>query len=104
MKSRFAPDRGLSRRMVVTGFLLGLLYVGFVALLIALTKSAVVAVILAGGLLFVQYWFSDRIALYAMRNGAALASLLQLASHLGQTDGRSLSADCAAKAAAGTGT
>jgi|SRR4051794_5593862 heat shock protein HtpX len=67
MKSRFAPDRGLSRRMVVTGFLLGLLYVGFVALLIALTKSAVVAVVLAGGLLFVQYWFSDRIALYAMR-------------------------------------
>jgi len=53
--------------MVVTGFLLGLLYVGFVALLIALTKSAVVAVVLAGGLLFVQYWFSDRIALYAMR-------------------------------------
>src|SRR4051812_5085205 len=67
MKSRFAPDRGLSRRMVVTGFLLGLLYVGFVALLIALTKSAVIAVVLAGGLLFVQYWFSDRIALYAMR-------------------------------------
>src|SRR3954453_1832072 len=66
MKSRFAPDRGLSRRMVVTGFLLGLLYVGFVALLIALTKSAVIAVVLAGGLLFVQYWFSDRIALYAM--------------------------------------
>jgi len=53
--------------MVVTGFLLGLLYVGFVALLIALTKSAVIAVVLAGGLLFVQYWFSDRIALYAMR-------------------------------------
>src|SRR3954465_2256278 len=67
MKSRFAPDRGLSRRMVVTGFLLGLLYVGFVALLIALTKSAVIAVVLAGGLLFVQYWFSDRIALYPMR-------------------------------------
>src|SRR3954451_14159536 len=66
MKSRFAPDRGLSRRMVVTGFLLGLLYVGFVALLIALTKSAVLAVVIAGGALFVQYWFSDRIALYAM--------------------------------------
>ncbi|MEU4194708.1 zinc metalloprotease HtpX [Kribbella sp. NPDC026611] len=67
MKTRFAPDRGLSRRMVVTSFLLGLLYVGFVALLIALTKSAVIAIVLAGGLLFVQYWFSDKIALYAMR-------------------------------------
>jgi heat shock protein HtpX len=67
MKTRFAPDRGLSRRMVITSFLLGLLYVGFVALLIALTKSAVLAVVIAGGALFVQYWFSDRIALYAMR-------------------------------------
>jgi heat shock protein HtpX len=66
MKTRFAPDRGLSSRMLITGFLLGLLYVGFVALLIALTKSAVLAVVIAGGALFVQYWFSDRIALYAM--------------------------------------
>ena len=67
MKTRFAPDRGLSSRMVVTSFLLGLLYVGFVALLIALTRSAVLAVVIAGGMLFAQYWFSDRIALYAMR-------------------------------------
>ncbi|TCO45408.1 heat shock protein HtpX [Kribbella antiqua] len=67
MKSRFKPDRGLTSRMVVTSFLLGLLYVGFVALLIALTKSAVLAVVIAGGMLFAQYWFSDRIALYAMR-------------------------------------
>jgi heat shock protein HtpX len=52
--------------MVITSFLLGLLYVGFVALLIALTKSAVLAVLIAGGMLFAQYWFSDRIALYAM--------------------------------------
>ncbi|MFI5697200.1 zinc metalloprotease HtpX [Kribbella sp. NPDC051586] len=66
MKTRFAPDRGLSSRMVITSFLLGLLYVGFVALLIALTKSAVLAVLIAGGMLFAQYWFSDRIALYAM--------------------------------------
>jgi heat shock protein HtpX len=67
MKSRFEPDRGLTRRMVATGFLLGLLYVVFVAVLIALTRSAVLAVVIAGGLLFAQYWFSDRIALYAMR-------------------------------------
>ncbi|TDW19333.1 zinc metalloprotease HtpX [Kribbella kalugense] len=66
MKTRFAPDRGLSSRMLITSFLLGLLYVGFVALLIALTRSAVLAVVIAGGALFVQYWFSDRIALYAM--------------------------------------
>ena len=67
MKTRFEPDRGLTSRMVATGFLLGLLYVVFVAVLIALTRSAVLAVVIAGGLLFCQYWFSDRIALYAMR-------------------------------------
>ena len=66
MKSRFAPDRGLTGRMLVTTFLLGLLYVVFIAVLLVLLKSAVLAVVLAGGLLFVQYWFSDRIALYAM--------------------------------------
>jgi heat shock protein HtpX len=67
MKTRFQPDRGLTRRMVATGFLLGLLYVVFVAVLIALTRSALFAIVIAGGLLFSQYWFSDRIALYAMR-------------------------------------
>ena len=35
MKTRFKPDRGLTSRMVVTSFLLGLLYVAFVAALIA---------------------------------------------------------------------
>ncbi len=67
MRTRFKPDRGLTRRMVATGFLLGLLYVVFVAVLIALTRSALLAIVIAGGLLFSQYWFSDRIALYAMR-------------------------------------
>ena len=66
MKSRFEPDRGLTARMLLTTFLLGLLYVVFTVALIALIKSAVLAVVIAGGLLFAQYWFSDRIALYAM--------------------------------------
>jgi heat shock protein HtpX len=52
--------------MLVTSFLLGLLYVVFAGVLLALLKSAVLAVVLAGGILLVQYWFSDRIALYAM--------------------------------------
>ena len=67
MKSRFAPDRGLTSRMLVTIFLLGLLYVVFTAALIVLIKSAVLAIVIAGGVLFAQYWFSDRIALYAMQ-------------------------------------
>ena len=52
--------------MVATTFLLGLLYVVFTAVLIVLIKSAMLAILVAGGLLFAQYWFSDRIALYAM--------------------------------------
>src|SRR5450759_145513 len=66
MRSRFAPDRGLISRMLVTTFMLGLLYVVFTAVLIVLIKSAVLAIVIAGGFLFAQYWFSDRIALYAM--------------------------------------
>ncbi len=52
--------------MVVTMFLLGLLYVVFVAVLVAIGSSAIVALLLAGGLLAVQYFASDRIALAAV--------------------------------------
>ncbi|MDW4911229.1 M48 family metalloprotease, partial [Streptomyces sp. ADMS] len=66
MRSRFEPDRQLTTRMVVTMFLLGLVYVAFIAALIVLLKSVVVVVVIAAGLLGAQFWFSDRIALYAM--------------------------------------
>ncbi|MFJ3230174.1 zinc metalloprotease HtpX [Streptomyces sp. NPDC086787] len=66
MQSRFRSDRRLSVRMGVTLFLLGLLYVGFVAALIVLLKSWVLVVVVAAGMLGAQYWFSDRVALYAM--------------------------------------
>ncbi|GAA1515203.1 zinc metalloprotease HtpX [Sphaerisporangium rubeum] len=65
-QTRFAPDRGLTVRMVVTMFLLGLLYVAFVGALLALGVQAVVVLVLAGGLLLVQYFLSDKIALFAM--------------------------------------
>ncbi|MGW3426232.1 zinc metalloprotease HtpX [Streptomyces phaeochromogenes] len=66
MQSRFQADRGLTARMGITLFLLGLLYVAFVAVLIVLLKSWVLVVVIAAALLGAQYWFSDRIALYAM--------------------------------------
>ncbi|MFE9094370.1 zinc metalloprotease HtpX [Streptomyces sp. NPDC007264] len=66
MRSRFRSDRRLTVRMTVTLFLLGLLYVAFVAALIALLKSWVLVVVIAAAALGAQYWFSDRIALYAM--------------------------------------
>lgn len=64
--TRFAPDRGLTNRMVLTMFLLGLLYVVFVGVLIALGVRAVVVLLIAGGMLAAQYFLSDRIALFAM--------------------------------------
>jgi len=66
MRSRFAPDRQLTVRMVAVIFLLGLVYVAFVAALIALLKSVALVVVIVAALLAAQYWFSDRIALFAM--------------------------------------
>lgn len=66
MKSRYAPDRGLSARMVATMFLLGLLYVVFIAALIAIGLPSAFVLVLAVGLLFAQWYFSDSIALHSM--------------------------------------
>ncbi|MGI5490787.1 zinc metalloprotease HtpX [Microtetraspora malaysiensis] len=65
-RTRFAPDRGLTTRMVMTMFLLGLLYVAFMAILIAVGVRAVVVLVIAAGFLLVQYFLSDKIALFAM--------------------------------------
>jgi heat shock protein HtpX len=65
--TRFAPDRGLTGRMVTTMFLIGLLYVGFTGLLIALLRGAwPIIVLISGGLFIAQFWFSDKITQIAM--------------------------------------
>ncbi|MGW0991716.1 zinc metalloprotease HtpX [Streptomyces sp. NPDC002520] len=66
MQSRFRSDRKLTVRMTVTLFLLGLLYVAFVAALIVLLKSWLLVVVLVGAMFVAQFWFSDRIAMFAM--------------------------------------
>ncbi|MBM9507556.1 zinc metalloprotease HtpX [Actinacidiphila acididurans] len=66
-RNRFAPDRGLTTRMVVTMFLIGLVYVVFVGALLALLRGAWPMIVVIAGLLFVaQFWFSDRIAAFSM--------------------------------------
>jgi len=67
VQSRIKPDRQLSVRMGVTMFLLGLLYVAFAVALVVLLKSVVLIVVILAGLLFAQYWYSDRIALAALK-------------------------------------
>src|SRR5438067_9543131 len=64
--SRIPADHKLTARMLTVVFLLGLLYAVFVAVLLQVGVSPALVIILAGGLLFVQYWYSDRIALFGM--------------------------------------
>ncbi|MFC4945000.1 zinc metalloprotease HtpX [Pseudonocardia sp. GCM10023141] len=66
MATRFRPDHGLTARMLITVVLLVVVYAAFVYALVALTGSVVLVLLIAGGFLLVQFWFSDRIALYAM--------------------------------------
>jgi heat shock protein HtpX len=52
--------------MMSTVFLIGLLYAVFVTVLIAVHVAVTLVVVLAFGILFVQYFYSDKIALYSM--------------------------------------
>ncbi|HWC34306.1 MAG TPA: zinc metalloprotease HtpX [Mycobacteriales bacterium] len=64
--TRIRPDHKLQARMTLTIFLIGALYVGVMAALIASGINAGAVIVIALIVLFCQYWFSDRIALYAM--------------------------------------
>src|SRR6476646_5865834 len=69
----FGRDRGLSLRMLFTGGLLGLLYVGFaVALFYFLNVGLVPMLLIVVGLAFFQYYPSDKLALAA--SGAKVVS------------------------------
>ena len=70
-RTRYAPDRGLTVRMGLTMFLLGLVFVAFVAAIIGISVAvhasdgAIVffAVVLGGGLAIGSFFYSDKIAL-----------------------------------------
>lgn len=67
MKRRwYGRDRGLTIRMGVTLFLLGLLYVVFISALIAAGAGAVLVLVIAAGVMLVQLFFSDKLALASM--------------------------------------
>jgi heat shock protein HtpX len=66
-RTRFPPDRGLVARMLTTMFLLGLLYVAFAAFFLYLGAPPLAVLLIAAGFLFVQWYASDRVALFAMR-------------------------------------
>ena len=62
----YPKDPGLTARMGLTIFLLGLLYVVFIGVLLSIGVSTVAVIVIAGALLFAQYFFSDKIALFSM--------------------------------------
>jgi heat shock protein HtpX len=62
----FGRDRGLQARMGFTMLMLGLVYVLFIALLIAAGVGVIAVVVIAAILFLVQYFTSDKIALASM--------------------------------------
>ncbi|MDQ4019857.1 MAG: zinc metalloprotease HtpX, partial [Actinomycetota bacterium] len=65
-RKAYGRDRGLSARMFTTMFLLGGLYVAFFVVLLYLFDFGLFfALVLIGGLAFIQYFTSDKIALAA---------------------------------------
>ncbi|MGB7051861.1 MAG: zinc metalloprotease HtpX [Acidimicrobiales bacterium] len=63
---RIPPDHGLSVRMFMTGLMMVILYGVVIGLLIAVGINFAVVLVFAAIILFVQYWFSDKIALFGM--------------------------------------
>jgi heat shock protein HtpX len=63
----YGRDRGLTLRMGFTLFLLGLVYVVFIAALIAAGVGAVFILVIAVGFALAQLFLSDKLALSAMR-------------------------------------
>jgi heat shock protein HtpX len=59
-------DRGLTARMFITGLFLVILWGVLGAVLFALGVGLSVIVLIEIGVIFGQYWFSDKIALYGM--------------------------------------
>jgi heat shock protein HtpX len=65
-RSAYGRDLGLSTRMLLTMFTLGLLYVVFFVVMVNVLNVGIFAVVLIIGVLaFVQYFTSDKIALLA---------------------------------------
>lgn len=65
-RSNFGKDTGLQARMMLTMFLLGLVYVLLIGVLFAAGAAAVTIAVIAGVMLLVQLLASDKIALAAL--------------------------------------
>ena len=66
-RTRYGSDRGLTARMAGTLFGIGLLYVVLAAVLISFGVNAIFVLAISAVLIFGQWWFSDSLAMSAMR-------------------------------------
>ena len=66
-QTRYRPDRGLTARMVLTMVLLAALYVVLVLVIGQFTNALWLGIAIGIGALWAQWFFSDRLALSAMR-------------------------------------
>jgi len=64
--SKIETDHGLNARMFVTGLLLVLLYAIIVTVLIRVGVAYEFVIVIAFALIFSQYYFSDKIAMFSM--------------------------------------
>jgi heat shock protein HtpX len=64
-RTSFGRDTGLQARMLLTMFLLGLVYVAFVGALFAAGAQGITILLIAGGLFLFQLFGSDKLALRA---------------------------------------
>jgi heat shock protein HtpX len=75
-KTRYAPDRGLTARMTLTMFLLGVVFVAFITVLVLILGAT--NRVSGGGIVFIavvvglalgigSFWYSDKIALSTAR-------------------------------------
>ncbi len=69
---KWKSDRGLEARMFMTMFLLAVLYLGFLAVLLAMGTNSIVIILFMGGFMFLQYFYSDKMILASM--GAKIVS------------------------------
>src|SRR5687768_12314216 len=65
-RTSFGRDRGLQFRMLLTLFLLGLLYAVLAGAIVAAGAGVAIMVVALSGLLLAQFLFSDKLAMHAM--------------------------------------
>jgi heat shock protein HtpX len=65
-KTNIEKDSGLNMRMFITGLALVVLYVIIITVLLRVGVDLGFVIVIAGALIFSQYYFSDKIAMFSM--------------------------------------